>query len=95
LVPAAFLFGIGQASPLQQHEAALSLPLQQEWAFFPFLLFFLQQDMAASLQQPFMSQQASVPWNPPFIAGVYPIADTESAATTARAKTSDLTLLIF
>jgi hypothetical protein len=56
--PVGFLLGIGHESPLQQHPAAPSLPAQQEWAFLPFF-FFLQQDMAPSLQQPFTSQQAS------------------------------------
>jgi len=42
---AAFLLGIGHELPLQQHDAALSLPLQQAWAFLPLLFFLLQQDM--------------------------------------------------
>ena len=60
-----FLLGIGHESPLQQHAAFLSIPLQHECAFrprLPRLVLFLQQDMAASLQQSFMSQQASAVW---------------------------------
>jgi len=61
LVLVAFLLGMGHESPLQQHDAALSLPLQQAWAFLP-LRFFLQHDMAPSLQQLAISQQAEVLW---------------------------------
>jgi hypothetical protein len=55
-----FLLGMGHESPLQQQESPEAfLPLQQAWAFLP-LLFFLQQDIAPSLQQFSMSQHASV-----------------------------------
>jgi hypothetical protein len=55
-----FLFGMGHESPLQQQESPDPfLPLQQACAFLPYL-FFLQQDIAPSLQQFSMSQHASV-----------------------------------
>jgi hypothetical protein len=60
LVLVLFLLGMGHESPLQQQESPEPfLPLQQAWAFLP-LLFFLQQDIAPSLQQFSMSQHASV-----------------------------------
>jgi len=90
-----FLLGIGHASPLQQHAAFLSIPLQQEWAFLPRLDFFLQQDMAASLQQPAMSQQASALWLV-FCGGfrVSPAAEIANAAPQAKLIKSTLTFLI-
>src|SRR6266851_1654286 len=84
-----FLLGIGHASPLQQHAAFLSIPLQQEWAFLPRLVFFLQQDIAASLQQPAISQQAS--WGG---FRVSPAAEMDSAEAHAKLIKSTLTFLI-
>jgi len=62
LVLPAFLFGMGHEPPLQQQDAFLSMPLQQEWAFLRFFVLALQQDIAASLQQFSMSQQAAEFW---------------------------------
>jgi hypothetical protein len=95
---AAFLLGIGHASPLQQHAALLSIPLQQEWAFFqrlPRLVFFLQQDIAASLQQPAISQQASALWLV-FCGGfrVSPAAEMANAEAHAKLIKSTLIFLI-
>jgi hypothetical protein len=91
---AAFLLGIGHESPLQQHAAAVSLPLQQECAFLP-LDFFLQQDMAASLQQFAMSQQADA-FELVFCGGfrVNPAAEMAKAAAQAKLIKSILTFLI-
>lgn len=58
MVGVVFLLGIGHEPLPQQHDSALSLPLQQAWAFLP-RLFFLQQDMVA-LQQFVISQQELV-----------------------------------
>jgi hypothetical protein len=90
-----FLLGIGHASPLQQHAAFLSIPLQQAWAFLPRLDFFLQQDIAASLQQPAISQQASALWLV-FCGGfrVMPAAVMVNAAAQAKLIKSILTFLI-
>jgi hypothetical protein len=92
--PVGFLLGIGHESPLQQHPAAPSLPAQQAWAFLPFF-FFLQQDMAASLQQPCMSQQASVFWLEfEFWLRVRAAAETARVAPMARVITSAWIFLI-
>jgi hypothetical protein len=93
--PAGFLLGIGHASPLQQHAALLSIPLQQACAFLPLFDFFLQQDMAASLQQFAMSQQASEFWLL-FCGGLRFRAAAEIANTAAQATLikSTLTFLI-
>jgi hypothetical protein len=90
-----FLLGIGHESPLQQHAAFLSIPLQQAWAFLPRFDFFLQQDIAASLQQPAMSQQASAVWLV-FCGASRVRAAVETARAAAHAKLikNTLTFLI-
>jgi hypothetical protein len=90
-----FLLGIGQESPLQQQAALLSMPLQQAWAFLPFF-FALQQDMSfMSVQQPALSQQASVFWLV-FCGGFRVSAAAEMVNAPAQAKLikSTLTFLI-
>lgn len=87
------LLGMGHESPLQQHEADLSLPLQHACAFLP-LRFFLQQVIAASLQQFAMSQHAEVLELLFCGVTVKAAAETVSAAQHARPTTRALILLI-
>lgn len=83
--PPVFLLGIGHESPLQQHDAAPSLPLQQACAFL-WCFVFLQQDMSLSpaLQQSFTSQQA--PSWVVFCGVLRVIAAVETAKAAVQAK---------
>jgi hypothetical protein len=90
-----FFSGIGHESPLQQHDPPW-WSLQQAWAFLPFFLA-LQQDMSLfpSLQQPAMSQQASVFWL--LFWGEFRFraaAETDRAAAQAKLINSIFTFLI-
>jgi hypothetical protein len=71
------LFGIVHESALQQHSAPLPF-LQQECAFLPRFVFFLQQFIAPASQQPSLLQQASVElllfWGVPMVNAAAEIA---------------------